>query len=82
MKNIILFITLIVGITGCGGGSSSNSNSTYEGPMVLEKEYTMFPGDRVEKTSTSSSIKVTHIDGKTESNIELISGEASIIRTP
>jgi len=84
MKNIFLFTVVNIVLIGCGGGGggSSTSNSTYEGPMALETEYTMFPGDSVNKDSENTSLKITHVDGRVESNIELVEGTATITRKP
>ena len=81
MKNIFLFTAVSFILLGCGGGGgSSTSNSTYAGPMSVETQYTMFPGDSVNKDSENTSLKITHIDGKAESNIELVEGTATITR--
>ena len=81
MKNIFLFTTVSLALIGCGGGGgNSTSNSTYEGPMKTETQYTMYPGDSVQKDSENTTLRITHVDGKAESNIELISGTATIIR--
>jgi len=80
MKNILLYGMTIV-LVGCGGGSGGSS-STYEGPMSLNKKYTMHKGDHVEKSSSSAIVKITHVDGKNKSTIELVEGNATIIRKP
>jgi len=83
MKQIFIFLPSMIFLIGCGGGSSSSvSNSDYAGPMTISEIYTVYPGDSVSKDSTSPLIKVIHIDGATESTIELVEGNATIIRKP
>jgi len=83
MKNILLYSTLTIALIGCGGGSGGgSSNSTYEGPMALQIQYTMYPGDRVERASASTIVSITHVDGQDQSTIELVEGNATIIRNP
>jgi len=83
MKNIFLFTAVSLILIGCGGGGGgSTSNSTYEGSMAVETQYTMFPGDSVNKDSEKTSLKITHVDGQVESNIELVEGTATITRKP
>ena len=83
MKKILIFIPSMMFLIGCGGGSSSSgSNSTYAGPMAVAEIYTMYTGDSVIKDSDSPLMKVIHIDGATESTIELVEGNATIIRKP
>jgi hypothetical protein len=78
MKNILLYSITIV-LVGCGGGSGGSS-STYKGPMSLQKKYTMYEGDSVAKSSASAIVKITHVDGQNQSTIELVEGNATIIR--
>lgn len=83
MKNILLYSALTIALVGCGGGSGgSSNNSTYEGPMSPQTPYTMYQGDRVERTSSSTVIQITHVDGQNQSTIELVEGNATIIRKP
>lgn len=81
MKKILIYTSLVILLVGCGGGSSSSaSNSDYAGPMKISETYTVYPGDSVIKDSSYPLIKVTHIDGATESTIELVEGNATIVR--
>jgi len=85
MKQILIFLPSMIFLIGCGGGSSSSSpvsNSDYAGPMAISEIYTVFPGDSVTKDSASPLIKIIHIDGATESTIELVEGNATIVRKP
>ncbi|MBA1420492.1 MAG: hypothetical protein FAF03_06450 [Epsilonproteobacteria bacterium] len=81
MKNILLYSTLTIALVGCGGGSGGGSG-TYEGPMSPQTKYTMYAGDRVEKASSSAIVQITHVDGQNQSTIELVEGNATIIRQP
>lgn len=84
MKKILILTTSFF-LIGCGGGSSSSSsesNSDYAGPMVISEIYTVYPGDSVTKNSDYPLLKVIHVDGTTESNIELVEGNATIVRKP
>lgn len=82
MRQILIFLPSMIFLIGCGGGGSSSpvSNSDYAGPMAISEVYTVFTGDSVIKDSASPLIKVIHIDGTTESNIELVEGNATIVR--
>jgi uncharacterized lipoprotein YehR (DUF1307 family) len=83
MKNILLYSTLTIALVGCGGGSGGGSSyGSYEGPMSPQTQYTMYEGDRVERSSASTIIKITHVDGQNQSTIELVEGNATIIRKP
>ncbi len=81
MKNILLYSTLTIALIGCGGGSGGGSG-TYEGPMSPQTKYTMYAGDSVEKASSSAIVQITHADGQNQSTIELVEGNATIIRQP
>ena len=83
MKHLILLISALFILSGCGGGSSggsSGSSGDIEVPMTLNQPYTVNSGDRIEKTSADSVVNIKHIDGHTESTVTLIAGSAKIIR--
>ncbi len=82
MKNILLYTTLALALTACGGGGSGGGSDTYEGPMSPQTPYTMHTGDRVERDSSSAIVKITHADGQEQSTVELVEGNATIIRQP
>jgi len=82
MKDILLYSTLAIALTACGGGGSGGGSSTYEGPMSPQTKYTMFEGDRLEKASSSAIVQITHAAGQNQSTIELVEGNATIIRKP
>ena len=82
MKKILIFIPSMIFLIGCGSDSSSGSNSTYAGSMTVAEIYTMYPGDSVSPDSDSPLLKIIHIDGATESTIELVEGDATIVRKP
>lgn len=87
MKHIALSLLGIYLLTGCGSGTSDtvsnddngNSNNS-QIDMKLNRTYTVYPGDKVEKTSAESNITISHINGHEESTIKLISGSAILIR--
>ena len=83
MKKILIFIPSMLFLIGCGGGdSTSGSNSNYAGPMAITEVYTMYPGDRITKDSDAPIVKIIHVDGATESTVELVEGNATIVRKP
>ena len=80
---ILLIISLFV-LEGCGGGGDSSSPSRPSGPgeeeMQVDKTYTVFPGDRIEKLTPNAEVSITHVAGHEESDVRLVAGEAKIIR--
>ena len=49
--------------------------------MIVGQTYQVSHGDQVLKTTENAQIKVNHVDGKTNSTIELVAGEANIVRS-
>jgi uncharacterized lipoprotein YehR (DUF1307 family) len=91
MKHILIVsISLLILLNGCGGGSASDGESSGYTPrpttnpteieMRTNKTYTVYPGDKVVKTSDDAEVRITHIDGQTTSTITLVAGDAKIIR--
>jgi len=68
--------------TACGGGSSDSSSTTDNETikMVPEVSYTVYPGDQLIKNEPQTIVKITHTDGTEESTVELVAGDATIIR--
>ena len=82
MKKILIFITTAILIAGCGSSGGSSSESTEDVTMVISETYTVYPGNQVLKGSPDTLVQITHIDGQTESTIQLLEGNATIIRKP
>jgi hypothetical protein len=85
MKQILILTTISILLAGCGRSGESSSNTNYQGSeesgkMVIDKIYTMHPGDSVKKISDNPIIQITHINHSESSNIVLLSGEATISR--
>jgi len=78
MKNIFIFTSISLLFIACGTEDKPAKDKT----MKISQLYTMNKGDKVIKTdeNLSTVIKVRHIDGSEESIIELIEGNATIIR--
>jgi len=67
-------------ITACGGGSSSGTNGGSTTTLAPEQTYTVYPGDKLIKNTPDTIVKITHTDGHDESLVELVAGDATIIR--
>jgi uncharacterized lipoprotein YehR (DUF1307 family) len=85
MKIIFFCISITLFLTGCGSGGGAdynltNSTSSNEVNMVNSKIYTVYQGDKVVKKTDYALIKITHANKHNESHIELIEGNATIIR--
>ncbi len=87
----MITIILLFGLNGCGGGGGSSSGNggtgldvTSNGPAEIEmqegKTYTVYPGDKIVKTTDNAEVTIVHIDGHPESSVTLIAGDAKIIR--
>ncbi|MEA3456072.1 MAG: hypothetical protein U9R26_06165 [Campylobacterota bacterium] len=87
MKEILILASVSL-LIGCGGGGGTSVVSVTEDPlpsgteaMVAGEIYAVTTGDRVVKISEDTQIKVTHIYDEINSTIELIEGEANIVRS-
>lgn len=89
MRKLLILISVFF-LLGCGGGSGSSSGTTVSvepalpdgtEKMIVGQTYQVLPGDQVVKTSEDTQIKVVHVDGETNSTIELVAGEANIVRS-
>ena len=81
MKQIFIFIPSILVLIGCGGGSSSGDSSP-DVEMELFQTYTVYSGNKVVKNTDTTQVKIVHINGQDTSTIELVEGNATIIRNP
>ncbi len=88
MKNLLMLISVFF-LLGCGGGSGSSTIATASveslpagtEKMIAGQTYQAAPGDQVVKTSEDAQVKVIHVDDETNSTIELVVGEANIVRS-
>ncbi len=93
MKKLLILISVFF-LVGCGGGSGGGSGSSSSATVPVEptlpdgtekmiagQTYQVSSGDQVVKTSEDAQIKVIHVDGETNSTIELVTGEANIVRS-
>ena len=81
MKQILIFIPIMIVLVGCGGGSSSGGSSA-DVEMAPSEIYTVYSGNKVVKNSDNTRVKIVHINGQSTSTIELVEGNATIIRNP
>ena len=81
MKQILIFITSMIFLVGCGGDSGS-STPTADVDMVTLETYTVYPGNKVIKNTDDTLVQITHVDGQDTSTILLVEGNATIIRRP
>ena len=85
MKELLILVSVLF-LIGCGGGGGSTSivkdplpTGTEE--MVAGQTYQVSPGDQVVKTFEDAQVRVVHVDGEINSTIELVEGEANIVRS-
>lgn len=83
----ILILASILFFAGCGGGGGSSGTAEHEEilPDGTEKMqagvvYQVAHGDSIVKTSQETEIKITHKSGDENSTVELIEGEANLVR--
>jgi uncharacterized lipoprotein YehR (DUF1307 family) len=79
--NKLFFILPVLFLYGCGGGGSSSDGSAglpSEVTMEPGTTYTLYKGDQILKTSEQASVRITHIDGSTQSTATLLDGSALI----
>ena len=92
MKTIQIFTytALSIFLIGCGGGSSSggggeaptSEDKDKDAVMVALERYTVYPGNKVIKSTDNAVLKVTHFSGTDTSTVVLLEGNATIIRNP
>jgi len=82
MKNILLFITFSLLTIGCGDSGSNTPDAPGIKPekgetkMILNKTYSVSPGNEVIPKASKTRIKVTHLDSNRGSSVQLIEGSA------
>lgn len=92
MHKILFFTLVTLLLAGCGGSNNTKSSQALpnlqnivpaqgngQTEMVPSHAYTVLHGDKLIKKSDDAIVKITHIDQKIESYIELIQGNAIII---
>ncbi len=91
IRYLVITTTALLLLQGCGGGGggtsadgSGSSSLGSLGPSQIDMQpnqsYTVYPGDKVVKTTDNAEITISHTDGHNESTVTLIAGEAQIIR--
>jgi PBP1b-binding outer membrane lipoprotein LpoB len=80
MKGYIAILASVLLLAGCVGGGGGDSTSTNIIKMELGETYTVYPNDMVVKDSEDAVVKITHTEGETTSTVELLEGEASIVK--
>jgi uncharacterized lipoprotein YehR (DUF1307 family) len=84
MHKILIFISAIILIVGCGSGGGEEDTTpglnpgTGDTEMVVNQLYTVSKGDQVIKNSSGTKIKILHSDGSRRSTVELIAGNATL----
>jgi hypothetical protein len=87
MRDILLVVSLVFMVVGCGGGGGSDENATTPTPpteeltvnMEIGTIYQVHSGDRIRKDSNSSKIEVIYYDIEKITTVELLEGNSSII---
>lgn len=86
MKQILFLTITAIIIAGCGSSSSSDNEIIEEDPedanMTTGVNYTVYPKNKIIKTSTDALIKISHTLDNETSTAVLLSGSATIIREP
>ena len=84
MKKLLILVSMLF-LIGCGG--SGGSTSIVEDPlpagtekMVIGQIYQVSVGDQVVKTSEGAQIRVIHVNSEAASSVELIEGDANLVR--
>lgn len=84
MKKLIL-ITISILLTACGSSGSSDSADDKDQKdvnMIIGTQYAVFPGNKIIKHVPDTYVNIIHQDGKTSSIVNLVEGNATIIRDP
>jgi len=76
MRNLYIYSLALVTLIGCGGGEGS---SAPDEEMIIGELYIVDHGDKIVKNSDAAILYISHVDGQSESTVELQSGEATIL---
>jgi len=85
MRYIFTIITLLF-LVGCGGEESSQNEQTSTPKnavvidMELDKSYSVFKGDRLEKTEPDTEISIKKETQGEATSVKLLKGSATITR--
>ena len=84
MKEVLILVSILF-LIGCGGGGGSTTVTEDPLPAGTEKmaagqTYQVSPGDQVVKTSKDAQIRVAHVYGEANSSVELIEGDANLVK--
>lgn len=92
-QTFILIGTVLIMLGGCGGGGGSGSSGSSGGgyvptdpsgpkeiAMQPNRPYTVYPGDKIIKTTDNAEVHIAHTDGQPTSTVTLIAGDAKLIR--
>jgi uncharacterized lipoprotein YehR (DUF1307 family) len=80
---LTIFTFLLLGCGESGDGENTTGESrTKDVTMEINKTYTVYPGNKLIKSSALTKISIKHKDGKLGSIVRLLSGSANIIRKP
>ena len=94
MKELLVLISVFF-LVGCNIDSGFDSDTVAAEPapveavdtlpmgtevMIAGQIYQVFPGDYVAKTTEDAEIRIEHVNGEATSNIELIKGEANLVK--
>ncbi|MBT5935740.1 hypothetical protein [Sulfurimonas sp.] len=81
MRSIFTVLTLIL-LVGCGGssGSSTSTSQAIVVDMQLDKSYSVYEGDRLEKTSPNTEISIKKETQSDTTTVVLLKGSSTITR--
>ena len=82
MKRLLIFTATLL-LIGCGDGTTSSAGNNMTGETIVMKSsetYQVNPGDQIKKLSEDTQITIRHNEGEEGSLVELIQGDAELIR--
>jgi hypothetical protein len=82
MRKTILYTTALLLLVGCGGGSGSSGNSSYEGPMNISTSYRLNSGDQIIRDSDDALLSITYTTDTQGALVILTQGAATLLRQP
>jgi hypothetical protein len=83
MKKIVTLVAtllLLVSFSACGGGSDSSAKAQVVESMVLDGNYTLAIGDKINRLTDDAEIQITQNSKDNEAVYTLVAGEAEIVR--